>query len=72
MNELTTAAIDLLKDLNQDCNFTENIKESEHVQGNNIQHTQQCNSAVTTLFYIYIPCYLIYWILILICCGLGY
>jgi len=25
---------DLLKDLNQDCNFTENIKESSHVQGN--------------------------------------
>lgn len=26
---------DLLKDLNQDCNFTENIKESIHVQGEN-------------------------------------
>jgi len=26
---------DLLKDLNQECNFTENIKESEYVQGEN-------------------------------------
>lgn len=34
---------DLLKDLNQDCNFTENIKESIHVQGNNIQNAQTVN-----------------------------
>ena len=26
---------DLLKDLNQDCNFTENIKESNYIQGEN-------------------------------------
>ena len=33
---------DLLKDLNQDCNFTENIKESDYVQGN-AQNTQIAN-----------------------------
>ena len=33
---------DLLKDLNQDCNFTENIKECPHVQGLNNNITGEC------------------------------
>ena len=33
---------DLLKDLNQDCNFTENINESSHVQGLNNNITGEC------------------------------
>ena len=41
---------DLLKDLNQDCNFTENINESSHVQSlGNTGNSDVCNSAVTNI-----------------------
>ena len=41
---------DLLKDLNQDCNFTENINESSHVQNlSNAGNSAVCNSAVTNI-----------------------
>jgi hypothetical protein len=41
---------DLLKDLNQDCNFTENIKESSHVQslsnaGNDVTNVNTTNTS---------------------------
>ena len=39
---------DLLKDLNQDCNFTENINESSHVQSlSNASNSAVCNNDVT-------------------------